>query len=141
VVVVVGTVVGGAWTVVVVVGRSVVVVVRVRAAVVVVVFVRPAVVVVLLARAVVVLVGGVVVVELVATEVDVVVVTALGALFAMKPTMTPDATPEPMKIVRVRRRTRAKRRSRCWGVRRWGVIEDSFVYSLTFSPKRHSVTA
>ncbi|MGC1418489.1 MAG: hypothetical protein WA786_00015 [Acidimicrobiales bacterium] len=121
-VVVVGTVVGGAWTVVVVVARCVVVVECARAAVVVVEGER-AVVVVLFARVVVVLVGGVVVVELEATEV--VVVTALGALFAMKPTMRPDATPEPMKIVRVRRRTRAKRRSRCWGVRRWGVIADS----------------
>jgi hypothetical protein len=95
------------------------------------------VVVVLFALVVVVLDGAVVVLD--AIEVGVVVVTALGALFAMKPTMTPDATPEPMKIVRVRRRTRAKRRSRCWGVRRWGVIADSFAHSLTFLPKRRSV--
>jgi hypothetical protein len=43
--------------------------------------------------------------------------TVGAARLAMKPTITVETTPEPMKTVRVRRLTRAKRRSRCWGVR------------------------
>jgi hypothetical protein len=39
------------------------------------------------------------------------------ASLEMKLTMTPETTPEPTKIVWVSRRTRARRRSRCWGVR------------------------
>jgi hypothetical protein len=50
------------------------------------------------------------------------------ALLAAKPTRAPESTPEPRNIVRVRRRTRAKRRSRCWGVRGWGLMisQESF---------------
>lgn len=118
--VVVGTVVGGTYTVVVVVealGTVVValgtVVVALGTAVVVVVVALGTVVVALGAFVVVVLVGAMVVVVLGG------ITTVGAALLAMKPTRTPEATLEPMKTERVRRRTRAKRRSRCWGVRRW----------------------
>lgn len=48
----------------------------------------------------------------------VVVVTA-WALVAANPTSAADVAPAPTKTVWVSRRTRAKRRSRCWGVRGW----------------------
>jgi hypothetical protein len=56
------------------------------------------------------------------------IVTAGLALLAAKPTRAPESTPELRNIVRVRRRTRAKRRSRCWGVRGWGLMgsQESF---------------
>lgn len=72
----------------------------------------------------VVVVGVVVVVEVV--EGAVVVESTGVALLAKKPTITPETTPEPMKTDWVRRRTRAKRRSRCWGVRKGGLMGRTF---------------
>jgi len=54
-----------------------------------------------------------------------IVVTGL-VLAATKPTITPDTTPEPTKMVWVRRRTREKRRSRSWGVGDVGLMCVSF---------------
>jgi hypothetical protein len=62
--------------------------------------------------------------------------TVGAARLAMKPTITVEATPELMKTVRVKRRTRAKRRSRCWGVREWVFMRSSTPQSLTPLPKR-----
>jgi hypothetical protein len=42
-------------------------------------------------------------------------------------TATPEMTPEPTRSAWVSRRTRAKRRSRCWGVRGVGVIRFPYV--------------
>lgn len=113
VVVVLGTVVGGTYLVVVVVGARVVVVEPIVGPVVDVVgLVFGDVVVVLEADVVVVLGPDVVVVEGFDTRERVGV-----ALLAKKPTIKPDNTPEPMKTDWVKRRTRANRRSRCWGVR------------------------
>lgn len=84
---------------------------------------RPDVVVVALERPVVVVVGaGAVVV--VGGAVSGIVGEGLASL-EMKPTITPETTPEPTKMVWVRRRTRARRRSRCWGVREWVLIRFS----------------
>jgi len=118
VVVVVGRVVGGTYLVVVVPvePRTVVPVER--------------------AAPVVVVAGATVVV--VEDDVDVVVgvTVATGlALPAMKPTSTPEATPEPSKTELEIRRTRAKRRSRCWGVRGWGVMSGFSPSSLVRLPK------
>jgi hypothetical protein len=129
VVVVVGTVVGGTYLVVVVV----LVVVGLGGVVLV---VRRAWVVVVFGRAVVVVVDVEVEVEV---EVVVGVSTTGLALLAMKPTRTPEATPEPRKTELVSLRTRAKRRSRCCGVRGWGVIDSSSPRSLVPLPKRDGV--
>ena len=67
--------------------------------------------------------------------------TVGAARLAMKPTITVDATPEPMKTVRVKCRTRAKRRSRCWGVREWVFMRRSSAESLTPLRKRRRVAA
>jgi hypothetical protein len=93
--VVLGTVVVGVvrWTVLVVVGADVVVVVS-----------SPVVVVV-----VVVVVAGTVV--------------SVWAALAAYPTKSADVAHEPKKIAWVTWRTRANRRSRCWGVRFEGVID------------------
>jgi hypothetical protein len=74
---------------------------------------------------VVVVVGRVVVVEPgVEDVVDVVGVVVETSAFAVPPryaTRRPELTAEPAKTICVRRRTRANRRSRCWGVRVSGV--------------------
>jgi sulfite exporter TauE/SafE len=101
VVVVTGAVVGATYTVVGVVVRTVV-------------DVDPRDVVVVVVGAVVVVVGLVMVV--VGLE-----ATTRGAL-AATPTRTADVAAEPITMSWVKRRTRAKRLSRCWGVRCLGVI-------------------
>ena len=135
VVVVTGAVVGGVETVVGVALCTVVGVVRT------VVGVVRAVVGVLL-RTVVAVVGFVVVV---AWARDVVVVVELGTevgvvgtvtvvvgftALASAATRTADSAHDPRKINWVKRRTRAKRRSRCWGVRSVGTIRFLCPYSL-----------
>jgi hypothetical protein len=72
---------------------------------------------------VVVVVVGVVVVVATGMVVEGTVVVFLGKLAAY-PTKATDASPELKKTLKVKRRTRAKRRSRCWGVRCEGVIGD-----------------
>lgn len=76
-------------------------------------------------------VEGVVVVGVSSDVVDVLLVvegTVVGvetmgfAAPAKYTTATPESTPEPRRRAWVRRRTRANRRSRCWGVRVAGVI-------------------
>jgi len=108
VVVVTGAVVGATYTVVGVVVRTVVDVDP-----------REGFVVVVVGRVVVVVVEVTVVVGVVVG-----VATTLGA-FAAIPTRTADVAAEPITINWVMRRTRAKRLSRCWGVRCLGVIRFS----------------
>lgn len=105
VVVVTGAVVGATYTVVGVVDRTVV-------------EVEPRDVVVVVVGDVVVVVGVPVTVVVGLDEPE---ATTFGAL-AATPTSTADVTAEPMMISWVMRRTRAKRLSRCWGVRCLGVI-------------------
>jgi len=57
------------------------------------------------------------------------VVVGLTAL-ASAATRTADSAHDPKKINCVKRRTRAKRRSRCWGVRSVGTIRFLCTYSL-----------
>jgi hypothetical protein len=57
------------------------------------------------------------------------VVVGLTAL-ASAATRTADSAHDPRKINCVKRRTRAKRRSRCWGVRSAGTIRFLCPYSL-----------
>jgi hypothetical protein len=72
------------------------------------------------------------VVVVVSSPVDVVVVTgavvaetvvSVWAALAAYPTKSADVAHEPKKIALVTWRTRANRRSRCWGVRFEGVID------------------
>lgn len=126
VVVVVGAGVGGA-NVVVVVGLGLVVVV---------VALERSVVVVVAGTVVVVVADSVVVVEGAAKGID---SEGLASL-EINPTITPETTPELTKIVWVRRRTRARRRSRCCGVREWVLIQFSSTQSLTCLGKGIGVT-
>jgi hypothetical protein len=87
------------------------------------------VVVVAPARVVVVVAAGI---EVVVVGVVVVVLTALASAV----TRTADITHDPRKIIWVKRRTRAKRRSRCWGVRSVGTIGFLCLYSLAAAPKQ-----
>jgi hypothetical protein len=90
-------------------------------------------------RVVVVVVAGrdVVVVEPASEVVVVGVVTVVVALTALAsaPTRTAESAHDPRKIIWVMRRTRAKRRSRCWGVRSVGTIGFLSPYSLAAAAK------
>lgn len=133
-VVVVGAGVGGANVVVVVGLGRVVVVVALEPPVVVVVGV------VVVVVDVVVDAGSVVVVVVVVAGAATGINSGGLASLAMKPTSAPETMPEPTKMVWLKRRTRARRRSRCWGVREWVLIRCSCTQSLTHLGKGKRVT-
>lgn len=60
---------------------------------------------------------------------------------ATRVTKRAEATPEPSRTLWLMRRIRLKRRSRCWGVRNWGVMKTVCQRFLRREPARHKKIA